>query len=139
MSGRGVFGTSETSIGVYGFSQSSQGVRGYSASDSGVLGVSDTATGVRGESPKGVAVYGLSSTGYSVVGNNLSPNRPAVLGHSTGHGTGVLGFSGASVVAAKAKTGVHGYAAQDATSVGVLGESTSGVGVRAAATTATPS
>jgi hypothetical protein len=64
---------------------------------------------------------------------------PAILGTSVGSSTGVLGYSGAaaSEPAPIAKTGVYGYAAQDATAVGVKGASMAGVGVLATATTGT--
>jgi hypothetical protein len=131
----GVAGASAYGTGVHGTSAHGVGVVGDSNESVGVLGTSGTTEGVRGQSAYGVGVYGLSSSGYGVAGNSGSPKIPAVLGHSVGNSTAVLGFSGATVVAAKPKTGVYGYAAQDATSVGILGQSTAGTGVRAAATT----
>jgi hypothetical protein len=59
-------------------------------------------------------------------------------GWSGGNSSGLIGYSndGAGVLpAAKAKTGVFGYAAQDATSRGVWGQSSGGIGVYGQSTT----
>jgi hypothetical protein len=84
-------------------------------------------------------VIGTSVSGYGVFGTSTSSSKPATVGHSEGNSTGLLGFSSgpAMILAALAKTGVYGYAAQDATAVGVKGESTAGTGVLATATTGT--
>jgi hypothetical protein len=60
--------------------------------------------------------------------NNAS-NKPASLGWSEGGSTGVLGASSGSIPAAKAKTGVYGYASQDSSSRGVWGYSPAGHGI----------
>ena len=57
-------------------------------------------------------------------------NKPAILGVSQGASTGVQGFSGsAATPTPPAKTGVYGYAAQDANASGVMGSTTLGRGV----------
>jgi hypothetical protein len=113
--------------GVYGCSGNTHpsgkpktGVYGFAAQDTGSFGV-----------------VGESSAGVGVCGRSTGISQPALLGQSTGHGTGVLGFSsgGGSQPAAKAKTGVYGYAAQDGGSFGVVGESPDGIGVYGASGT----
>ena len=112
-------GSSDSNVGVYGSSGSGHGVWGYSGS--------------------GYGVYGSSDSGCGVWGSSEAAAKPAILGKSNGSSTGVLGYSGAaaSEPAPTAKTGVCGYAAQDATAVGVRGASTAGTGVLATATTGT--
>jgi hypothetical protein len=84
--------------------------------------------GVRGDSQLGNGVYGSTY---------FSSDAAAVLGHSQANGTGVQGYSGGTSLPGPAprKTGVHGYAVQDATSRGVHGQTTAGRGVEATATT----
>ena len=101
----------------------------------GILGRGDA--GVVGESTSGKGVSGVTNSKYA----------PAILGSSGGGNTGVYGYSGVLYTepAAPAKTGVYGYAAQDADARGVHGQSkagrgvygqaTSGVGVYGSATT----
>ena len=99
--GRGVSGTSSSNVGVFGASTSSYGMLAMSTSQSGLYAVSN-----------GAAV-------------------PAVIGRSQANRTGLAGFSDAgsgSVPAAPAKTGVYGYAAQDAGSSGVQGVRRPGAG-----------
>jgi hypothetical protein len=106
---------------LWGRSGSGTGVRGSSTSGGGVRGDSTFATGVQGSSSTSFAVYGEAAGG-----------SPAVAGVSTGYNTGVQGYSGASNArpASPDKTGVYGYAGQDATAAGVRGESATGDGVR---------
>lgn len=105
-------------IGLSGFSQSGDGVHAYSGSGTGVY-----ATG------GGTGVYGFSGSSYGVYGFSFSGSTPAAVGQSAGGNTGLQGFSGPDdPPASPAKTGVHGSASQDATAVGVLGESASGRG-----------
>ena len=127
---QGVYGGSNSGTGVRGASASGVGVRGESGEQSGVYGSSGMTYGVRGESSYGFGVYGHSSSAYGVAGNSSSATVPAVLGQSVGNYTGVFGFSGTSLRAARAKTGVYGYAGQDTNSHGVLGASPAGQGVR---------
>jgi hypothetical protein len=84
---------------------------------------------------KSPGVWGESSLDVGVVGQSASTNRPGVRGMS-GVGSGVQGFSGTKPAGTTVfwpdgapKTGVHGYAADDASVRGVFGESTIGVGV----------
>jgi hypothetical protein len=107
-------------VGVYGTSNSSDGVLGTSNSSVGVYGLSNSSVGAYGISGSHIGVYGLSS----------ATNQPASFGGSQGNSTGVQGYSGTlDSPAAKAKTGVYGYAAQDNFSRGVTGESPAGIGV----------
>jgi hypothetical protein len=131
----GVRGTSAGGFGVQGQSTSGTGVSASSVSGSGVYATSDSWYAVGGVSQTGTGVRGDSDSAAGVEGN--SGSGPGVFGGSTTR-TGVQGFSGSgSVPGPQAKTGVHGYAAADASAVGVHGQTTSGTGVRAAATTGT--
>jgi hypothetical protein len=140
ISGVGVAGTSDTSYGVLGKSNKSRGVsgestdgvgtRGYSANGIGVQGDSDKNTGVHGSSNDGVGVEAYSASSHGVSSVAFSTSKAAILGRSLGHSTGVEGYSGGVLPAAKGKTGVHGYANQDSGATGVWGESTAGIGVR---------
>lgn len=116
-------------IAVTGVSTSSIGLYGTSSSSSGVYGNSSSGTGVYGTSDSGAGVWGTSSTSVGVRGFSDATDQPASLGLSRGNSTGLQGVSGLSQPAAPAKTGVYGYAAQDAASVGVRGESSAGFGV----------
>jgi hypothetical protein len=102
----------------------------------GVYGSSNSYVGVYGSSSSSVGVYGYSNSSNGVYGNSSSASQAATVGASQGHNTGVQGYSGVGILpAAKAKTGVFGYANQDTTATGVRGESVIGVGVRGKATT----
>ena len=106
---------------LWGQSSSGVAVYGSSGSNLGVFGESGSSTGVHGQSTNNIGVYGFSN----------ATNQPATVGRSAGNSTGVLGASGfAPLPAAKAKTGVYGYANQDNTASGVYGLSPLGVGVR---------
>jgi len=133
--------------GVHGYANqdtNAVGVWGESGVGIGVRGVSGSNTALRGDNTSGFAVVGSSSTGVGVLGGgqtgvwgtSSSLTQPGTLGQSTGNGTGVEGVSGAgpAVPGAKPKTGVYGYAIQDSTSRGVMGETTSGHGVHGIAT-----
>lgn len=97
----------------------------------GLSGVSNTFHGVVGSSASNAGVFGSSQSRHGVLGLSNATDHPAVMGQSVGNQTGVHGFSGDDLVlpAAKAKTGVYGYAAQDDESKGVYGESPQGFGV----------
>jgi hypothetical protein len=113
--------TATTANALYGTSSSGIGVAGDSTSGIGVTGHSSSSNGVFGHSTTEIGVYGRSTAN----------NQPALLGQSVGNSTGVQGMTGGDVApaAAPTKTGVYGYAAQDANSVGVRGESPAGFGV----------
>jgi hypothetical protein len=112
--------------GIYSSTTTGSGVFGQSTSGSGVFGYSPSGNGLNGQSVSGYGVYGLSG----------ASDRPAMLGKGVSDNTGVLGFSGSGEPpAGKAKTGVYGYAVQDAASRGVTGESASGRGLNGLATT----
>jgi hypothetical protein len=131
--GVGVKGQSDSGYAVIGYCSSGVGVAGTSGgSGSGVQGSSNTGLGVYGTSTSGTGVWGAAAaTGATgVYGLSSNAGFPGVSGRSLGNSTGVQGFSGASSPpAAKAKTGVYGYAAQDNFSRGVTGESPAGIGV----------
>jgi hypothetical protein len=118
-----IINNATTGSGVFEASSSGSGtaLTGRSYSGAGVIALSDLGTGVEGDSGSGVGVSGVSQ----------ASDQPAIIGQSSGNSTGVLGYSSGGLLppAPKAKTGVFGYAAQDAASVGVRGESPAGFGV----------
>jgi len=134
-SAAGVYGISNSGYGVYGTSTSQVGVYGDSANHPGVVGHSDNSIGVSGSSPNGTGVYGSSGIGVGVSAYSNATNRAAGQGWSAGASTGLLGYSGDTVPAAPANTGVFGDAEQDTTAKGVWGKSTVGRGVYGEATT----
>jgi hypothetical protein len=120
------------SVAVAGNATSGQGVVGRSQSSAGVQGYSQTDAGVNG-----FGVYGVWASG-SLYGVQGGGDTAGVLGWGHTGVTGILGYSGGwPLPEAPAKTGVYGYAAQDATAAGVTGSSTVGTGVFAVATTGT--
>ena len=131
----GVHGVSLNRYGVYGTSTSQAGVYGDSGNHPGVVGHSDNSIGVSGSSPNGTGVYGSSGIGVGVSAYSNAANRAAGQGWSAGASTGLFGFSGDTLPAAPANTGVFGEAEQDATARGVWGKSTVGRGVYGEATT----
>jgi hypothetical protein len=110
-------------------------VRGTSSSFVGVYGTSTSYIGLYGTSNSSVGIYGASVTDIGIYGFTSSSSQPGVRGHSSlGNSTGVQGSSGPPPATARAKTGVHGLATQDATSKGVWGESPAGHGVHGSTT-----
>src|SRR4029079_5194334 len=96
-----------------------------------ITAYSQSGAAIYAESKSKEGVGGYSTTGIGVRGHSYA-SGPATVGWSTGNSAGLLGYSSgtaATLVAAPAKTGVFGYAAQDASSVGVRGESPAGFGV----------
>jgi hypothetical protein len=88
--------------------------------------------GVLGSSESGYGVSAISGSYIGIYGASGSTSVAASVGFSVGNSTGVQGFSASgpgSLPAAKAKTGVYGYAAQDSTAVGVFGQNPLGDGV----------
>ena len=138
-SGDGVYGVSTSGDGVYGTSSSATGVHGKSTSGDGIGGLSNSGIGVHGTSNSGYGVFGESSSDIAVFGQGGAATLPAILGESGGSSTGVQGFSGAfgASPVPPPKTGVYGYAAQDAAATGVRGQSTVGRGLFASATSGT--
>jgi hypothetical protein len=129
--GTALWGSCDLGWGVRGSSTSNTGVGGDSASGTGVYGYSNGA---------GYGVVGYSNSSVGVWGQSISSAVPAIRGDSMGSSTGVFGYSREGeegTVGAVAKTGVYGYAAQDANARGVMGRSTVGQGVRGQATTGT--
>jgi hypothetical protein len=121
---------------LFGQSDSANGVNGISSSGIGVLGASDSYLGVYGNSTSGIGVYGASGSSSGVFGFSFASNQPAILGRSQGASTGVQGYSGSGTTPTPpAKTGVYGYAVQDATARGVTGQSTAGYGISGIAST----
>ena len=132
--------------GVYGYvaqDATSAGVKGESIGGTGTAGVSRTGPGVQGTSTSGDGVLGTSSSSFGVLGTSVSAigvaasstagTQPALRGLSESNNTGVFGFSRGFVgdlpPATPTETGVYGYATQNASAVGVKGESVQGVGV----------
>jgi hypothetical protein len=104
-------------VAVQATSGSGAGVVGFCTSNAGVIGGSTSSVGVRGDSSSFIGVWGASG-------------GTGTVGQSSGNNTGVHGHSGSGALpAAKAKTGVYGYANQDNVSKGVHGDSPSGYGV----------
>ena len=126
-SGAGAIPAAPAGTGVHGSSTAGTGVRGDSTSGNGLWGSSSSGYGAYASSSSQTGVYGLSSASV----------KPAVLGLSLGSNTGVQGCSGPfdTPPVAPAKTGVYGYAAQDALARGVTGQTTLGYGVSGIATT----
>jgi hypothetical protein len=129
-------GFSTSGVGLWGSSGSNKGVYGFSSSSIGVHGYSNSYYGMYGESGSFVGVFGRSTSYVGVEGYSTASDQPACRGRAQGHSTGVQGISGTGLVpAAKAKTGVFGYAAQDSNSKGVSGESPAGRAVQGKTTT----
>lgn len=118
---------------VVGGEYTGSSATGFQTTDTLALyGASVSGVGVSGGSNSTTGVFGHSTTEIGVYGRSTAISHPALLGLSVGNSTGVQGFSvGADLPppAAKPKTGVHGYAAQDSSSFGVIGESPAGIGV----------
>lgn len=86
--------------------------------------------GVQGSSSSNFGVLGTSATGYGAVGESGGSAKSGVFGRNTsGAGPGVSGTSGTGAISQPIKTGVYGFANQDAGAFGVSGESGSGTGV----------
>jgi hypothetical protein len=97
---------------------------------------SSLGTGLFANCGSGVAVAANTNGLEAVLATSDSDTNAAILARSgTNTMTGVLGVSGNVGPAVRAKTGVHGYAAQDSSSRGVIGESPAGQGVRGETTT----
>ena len=106
------------------------------ASDTGGMSVDAAGGGYglaatyRGPGPTGFAIQGFSYQTTGVEGYANASGQTGVRGRARG-GTGVLGFSGAAsatLPAVHPKTGVFGVASQDASAIGVLGQSATGRG-----------
>ena len=161
LDGIGVYGLSSAGEGIYGTSDGSNGTSGKSGSNIasgvygentaggygvygrsnagqgyGVFGESTNGFGVWGNSTSGKAVYGESLSNVGVQGTSSGPGVPALFGRTFGDSTGVMGYSGPGgpPPGSPAKTGVFGYAAQDASAVGAVGQTTIGTGVSGVAT-----
>jgi hypothetical protein len=148
--GNGLQGTSSDAAasGVYGESTAgAYGVAGRSPSGVGVLGEGSWGVKALGGAD-GYAVHAFNpwSGGVGIYAEAVEPAvkavgvyaKSAVEAKSFGNGTAVLGFSGAGdPPAAPAKTGIYGYAAQDGSARGVVGESVDGIGVSGTSNSAT--
>lgn len=149
ISGGGSFNlpaTSPARTGVYGYvaqDATAAGVKGESIGGTGAVGVSNTGPGVQGTSTSGNGVVGTSSSSFGVLGTSATAigvgasstagAQPALRGLSESSNTGVFGFSRGFVgdlpPATPAETGVYGYATQNVSAMGVMGESVQGSGV----------
>jgi hypothetical protein len=130
----GVNGSSQSNSGVVGLSTSGRGISGSSTSGPGVRGASNSGPGVEAFSQSSYGIGAYSTSSIAVYADSQATNNPAISGRANAGNTGVKGFSGGFAGPNRAKTGVHGYAAQDANSRGVVGQSTLGQGVRGEAT-----
>jgi hypothetical protein len=118
-SGAGILATSESGDGVAGSTTSGTAGDFLSTSGKGVVGGSTSDNGVWASSCEKTAVWAQSQ----------SPDEAAVYGWAVTDTAGVLGHSGLTAFpTSPKKTGVFGYAAQDATAVGVRGTSPAGRG-----------
>jgi hypothetical protein len=138
--GFAVYGeASGTGTAVKAIANDGPGVDATSNDANAVSGVSDTGFGVYAQSNSNTAMHAGTFSGMAVNGDSAATDKPAIRARAYANSTGVLGYSGAlgSEPAAPAKTGVHGYAVQDAASRGVIGQSAAGQGVRGQATTGT--
>jgi hypothetical protein len=98
-----------------------------------IVAESELGTGLLANCGQGVAVFANTNGLEAVVAQSDSDTAAAIraVQSSTGNNlTGVLGISGPNEPTVRAKTGVHGYADQDSTSRGVIGECPDGQGVR---------
>lgn len=115
---------------------------GVASGGTAINGTSWVGTSVSRQSEAGVGVHGvgLHSLDLVRIGTGIygeSTYGDGVVGRSSIY-TGVHGHAGsAPAAAAPPKTGVYGYAAQDADARGVLGKTTAGQGVRGEATSGT--
>jgi hypothetical protein len=116
---------------------SSNGNRVFEAGSTGegtaIVAESNLGTGLFANCGAGVAVNANTNGLEAVLAHSDSSTAAAIkASQNSGDGnlTGVLGISGPSHPPVRAKTGVHGYAAQDSGSRGVIGESPAGHGVR---------
>jgi hypothetical protein len=105
-------------------------IAGITSFGSAISGDANQGVGVQGNSTEGRGIYGSGGTGGV---HGFSDAGYGALGVSIS-GSGVLGHSGPDPLSTPAKTGVHGYAAQDANARGVHGQTTGGQGVRGEAT-----
>ena len=128
----GASNTATSTTRITNMANSSTVLSGESGSGIGVWGQSGSSFGVSGSSGSSIGVSGNSGSSFGVFGSSSASDRPATVGQSSAHSTGVLGVSGGEggIPTAKPKTGVYGYANQDNTSSGVYGLSPLGVGVR---------
>lgn len=103
-----------------------QAFKGVVTSSTALAATATTGTGVNGYATAGIGIFGASG----------SVAHAAVYGVSNGNSTGLRGVSGGLPGFESApKTGVHGYAVQDAGARGVTGQTTVGRGVNGIATT----
>ena len=100
----------------------------------GLYAESNTYDAIWGVSTSGAGVFGKSTNLIAVGGESNATSQPAVRGAALGNSTGVLGYSG-NQPNSKPRTGVFGFADQDATSKGVWGNSPAGHGVHGQSST----
>jgi hypothetical protein len=150
-SGQGVYGYSNSGKALSGYSPAGYAVYAVSASATaiyasavgpsagygvhaigraiGLYGESDTGGGIYGKSASGNGVTGGSTSGVGVFAASHSDSRPAAIGQSYGDNTGLQGQSGViGPSTSPAKTGVYGFATQDAGAKGMWGNSPTGRG-----------
>jgi hypothetical protein len=129
-------------IGLLGTSFSSVGVRGDSVQGYGVYGTCPGGVGVHGDSSSSNGVEGISSSGVGVFGKTGGVGIEGVFGQAGAGGTGVVGYTGSTPPTPPPDTGIYGRSDTGgaggrgltgfcSTGIGLLGQTDTGVGVRA--------
>jgi hypothetical protein len=107
----------------------SGGFSTYVLTGTAVIGQSGYGNGIYGISSSGTAIYGVSTSGNGVYGVTSSANYPAVAGSAPSGGEGFQGLSGTASASWGNPAGVYGQCETSSVCGGVLGVSSSGVGV----------
>jgi hypothetical protein len=119
--------TTGSGTGVYGRSVSGTGVWADSTNGNAINAITGSGSGVFGQSTSGKGIYGLSTDGNG--GYFRSTSKPGIYSESSQ----VDGIQGNSF-GTSAYAGVHGYS-QPGTAMGVLGVSSSAIGVKGQSST----
>jgi hypothetical protein len=143
--GEAIIGDSNSGTGVYGIATSGTGVSGNANSGTGVNGSTASGTGVYGNATTGTAgVYGVLGSGdpvysYGVYGENDNTSGGKGVFGTNPHGTegfGVQGYAtGTNAIGVAGSTNTFGSIAHQElgnTPIGVIGDSSTGIGIMAA-------
>ncbi|HEV8516218.1 MAG TPA: hypothetical protein VGQ47_01105 [Candidatus Limnocylindrales bacterium] len=148
---RGVYGSSSGASGYGVEGVGKRGVYGHSTDSVGVFAEDvGTGFGLIARAQHGLAIDALAfgpgpaikaslqptyAQGSAIYAEGSSTPNPTLLSVATGSAAAIHGHSGAlPATTAPTKTGVYGYAAQDANARGVMGQTTVGRGVQGQAT-----
>jgi len=130
--GNALFANTDSGLAISAVSDSGDAIDATSTSGTAVLGISTTGVGTSGGSDSNHGVHGSSNSHVGVWGQTAANQKPAVFGWGYQGAAGLVGVSGLALPPnapnAPKKTGVYGYAAQDATSVGIRGTAPLGRG-----------